>query len=137
MDLEREAAEPAVGDFSLNLIGRDKATGDVVIIENQLQTSSQGHPSQLLTYAGGVRPSPTALLKAVFAINLDWLHKKGAGAPGAVLERLVASLTDLPGVAERWTSLGAQWRKRPSIPAAALFGRPDAAQPVRRALLAL
>ena len=46
-----------MGDFSLDLIGRDKATGDAVILENQLEPSDHGHLGQLLTYAGGVRPS--------------------------------------------------------------------------------
>src|SRR4051812_10304063 len=36
MDLELDAAEHPVGGFYLDLVGKDAATGDRVIVENQL-----------------------------------------------------------------------------------------------------
>ncbi|GIM67033.1 hypothetical protein Pve01_88710 [Planomonospora venezuelensis] len=43
MDLALEVAEHPVGGFSLGLIGKDEATGDVVIVENQLEVSDHTH----------------------------------------------------------------------------------------------
>jgi hypothetical protein len=53
MDLVLDRAEHPVGDFSLDLVGRDEATGEVVIVENQLQISDHNHLGQIITYAAG------------------------------------------------------------------------------------
>ena len=42
MELALEVTEHPVGGFSLDLLGRDETTGEVVIVENQLETSD--HP---------------------------------------------------------------------------------------------
>jgi hypothetical protein len=57
MDLALHQAEYAVGAFSLDLIGVDLATGEKVIVENQLERSDHKHLGQLLTYAAGVDAS--------------------------------------------------------------------------------
>jgi hypothetical protein len=57
IDVELESREYAVGKFSLDIIGREVATGDPVIIENQYGTTDHGHLGQILTYAGGTKPS--------------------------------------------------------------------------------
>ena len=48
MDLQLEVAEHAVGGYALDLIGQDTATGEIVIVENQLETSDHGHLGQLM-----------------------------------------------------------------------------------------
>jgi len=42
IDLGLEAAEHRGGDVSLDLLGRDLATGERVIVENQLDASDLG-----------------------------------------------------------------------------------------------
>jgi hypothetical protein len=53
-----EVAEHPVRWFSLALIGRDETTGEVVMVENQLERSDQGHLGQILTRSAGTDPSP-------------------------------------------------------------------------------
>jgi hypothetical protein len=53
LDLDLHAAEHSVGSYSLDLIGKVSESDDIVIVENQLETSDHRHLGQLLTYAGG------------------------------------------------------------------------------------
>ena len=95
MDLDLKRAEHPVGDFSLDLIGKDRATGELVIIENQLEVSDNSHLGQILTYAGGTDPTNEvwscggATLQPwsihivpgsdpSFAVNYEWTHKNGS-----------------------------------------------------------
>jgi hypothetical protein len=72
MDLVLDAAEHAVGDFRLDLIGKDLATDRTVIVENQLETSNHDHLGQILTYAAGSK-----------ATTIVWDHNGlPSGAPG-------------------------------------------------------
>jgi hypothetical protein len=79
MDLSLSAAEHPVGDFWLDLIGRDEATNTIVIIENQLTKSDHDHLGKLLTYAGGTD-----------ATNVVWVAKHFRGEHRAALEWLNA-----------------------------------------------
>lgn len=78
MDLELTAAEHPVGGFSLDLIGKDLANGEVVIIENQLEMTDHSHLGQLLTYAGGTDPVSIVWCAPSFREEhraaLDWLN---------------------------------------------------------------
>jgi len=80
MDLVLEAAEHPVGGFSLDLIGKDESTGEVVIVENQLETSDHGHLGQLLTYAAGTDPTTVVWIASAFRPEhraaLDWLNAR-------------------------------------------------------------
>lgn len=80
MDLELEAAEHPIGGFSLDLIGKDRASGERVIIENQLETSNHGHLGQILTYAGGTDPSTIIWVAPAFRDEhraaLEWLNER-------------------------------------------------------------
>jgi hypothetical protein len=64
MDLALDVAEHLVGGFSLELMGRDETTGEVVIVENQLEVSD--HLGQILTYAAGTDPTTIVWLAASF-----------------------------------------------------------------------
>jgi len=79
MDLELTEAEHPVGGFSLDIIGREVGTGDVVIIENQLEATDHGHLGQLLTYAGGTDPTTIVWCAPSFRDEhraaLDWLNE--------------------------------------------------------------
>ncbi|WP_433165870.1 DUF4268 domain-containing protein [Kribbella sp. CA-247076] len=80
MDLVLEVAEHPVGGFSLDLMGRDETTGEVVIVENQLETSDHGHLGQILTYAAGTDPTTIVWVAASFRPEhraaIDWLNTR-------------------------------------------------------------
>lgn len=80
MELELERAEHPVGDFSLDLIGTDLATGDRVIIENQLADTDHSHLGQLLTYAAGTDAAAVVWIARNFREEhrraLDWLNER-------------------------------------------------------------
>lgn len=79
MDLELEVAEHPVGDFSLDLIGRDLSDDSVVIVENQLESSDHTHLGQILTYAAGTQPKTIVWVATRFRSEhraaLDWLNE--------------------------------------------------------------
>jgi hypothetical protein len=78
VDIELESREYKVGKFSLDIIGRDVATGAPVIIENQYGPTDHGHLGQILTYAGGTKPSTILWVAEQFREEhraaLDWLN---------------------------------------------------------------
>jgi hypothetical protein len=80
MDLDLHEAEHTVGDFSLDLIGVDVATGELVIVENQLARSDHTHLGQILTYAGGTNPVNVVWVTETFRPEhraaLDWLNER-------------------------------------------------------------
>ena len=80
MDLVLEAAEHPVGNFSLDLVGRDEATGDAVIVENQLEVSDHTHLGQIITYAAGTNPRTIIWVAAGFRPEhraaIDWLNER-------------------------------------------------------------
>lgn len=80
MDLELETAEHPVGGFYLDLVGKDAATGDRVIVENQLETSDHTHLGQILTYAAGTDPTTIVWVAPAFRSEhraaLDWLNTR-------------------------------------------------------------
>lgn len=51
MDIEVESTEVAVGPYSADMLARDTATGDYIIIENQLGKTDHDHLGKSITYA--------------------------------------------------------------------------------------
>ncbi|MGH4002053.1 MAG: DUF4268 domain-containing protein [Pseudonocardiaceae bacterium] len=80
MDLVLEEAEHRVGGFSLDLIGRDDATGNTVIVENQLETSDHTHLGQIITYAAGTDSTTIVWVTTGFRSEhraaIDWLNER-------------------------------------------------------------
>ena len=78
LDVELEAREHRVGRFSLDLIGREVATVSPVIIENQYGATDHGHLGQILTYAGGTKPTTIVWIAEQFRDEhraaLEWLN---------------------------------------------------------------
>lgn len=80
MDLVLEEAEHAVGGFSLDLKGHDEATGETVIVENQLEVSDHIHLGQIITYAAGTDPTTIVWVTTGFRPEhraaIDWLNQR-------------------------------------------------------------
>lgn len=80
MDLILERAEHPVGDFSLDLIGKDERTDEVVIVENQLEVSDHTHLGQIITYAAGTDSTTIVWVTTGFRSEhraaIDWLNSR-------------------------------------------------------------
>lgn len=77
--LEHEATEKNIGPFSADILCKDTATGDWVIIENQLDRTDHSHLGQILTYAAGLNAATIVWLAERFTEEhraaLDWLNE--------------------------------------------------------------
>lgn len=78
MELELEAQEKNVGPFRADLLCKDTATENWVLIENQLEATDHKHLGQLLTYAAGLKAVSIVWVAAQFTeehrATLDWLN---------------------------------------------------------------
>ena len=52
LDLEEIQREARTGEFRLDILSRDRSSGAMVAIENQVEWTDDGHLGQTLTYAG-------------------------------------------------------------------------------------
>jgi hypothetical protein len=79
IDLELEAAEHAVGGYSLDLVGKDITNDAVLIVENQLSGTDHSHLGQVLTYAAGTGAATIVWIATAFREEhrqaLDWLNE--------------------------------------------------------------
>ena len=79
IDLELEAQEKNVGPFSADILCKDTATGNWVLVENQLERTDHTHLGQLLTYAAGLQAVTIVWVSARFTEEhraaLDWLNE--------------------------------------------------------------
>jgi hypothetical protein len=78
-ELEVEAREKEVGPFRADILCKDTATENWVLIENQLERTDHGHLGQLLTYAAGLNAVTIIWIAAYFTEEhraaLDWLNE--------------------------------------------------------------
>ncbi len=78
IDIELHQREERIGDFSLDIIGRDLSSDAPLIIENQLEPSDHRHLGQLLTYASGSDAGTIVWVARSFSephrSALDWLN---------------------------------------------------------------
>ena len=77
IELELEAQEKNVGPFRADILCKDTATNDWVLIENQLEWTDHTHLGQLLTYAAGLK-----------AVTIVWIAKKFTEEHRAALDWL-------------------------------------------------
>lgn len=79
IDLEVEAQEKGVGPFRADILCKDTATDDWVLIENQLERTDHVHLGQLLTYAAGLKAVTIVWVARRFTEEhraaLDWLNE--------------------------------------------------------------
>jgi hypothetical protein len=80
IDIELEAREYPVGEFSLDLFGRDITNECPLIVENQLAETNHTHLGQLLTYAAGTQAATVVWVAPSFRDEhrkaLDYLNDK-------------------------------------------------------------
>ncbi len=79
IDLEVEAQERNVGPFRADILCKDLATENWVLIENQLEKTDHSHLGQLITYAAGLEAVTIVWIAARFTPEhraaLDWLNE--------------------------------------------------------------
>jgi hypothetical protein len=78
IELELEAQERSVGPFRADILCKNTATDDWVLIENQLARTDHTHLGQLITYAAGLEAVTIVWIAAPFTEQhraaLDWLN---------------------------------------------------------------
>lgn len=77
LELELEAMEVGVGNFSADIVASDTVDGSKVVIENQLQRTDHSHLGQILTYAAGLH-----------ALKMVWIAERFTDEHRAALEWL-------------------------------------------------
>lgn len=79
IELELEAQEKNVGPFRADILCKDTATDNWVLIENQLEKTDHVHLGQLLTYASGLKAVTIVWIAKRFTEEhraaLDWLNE--------------------------------------------------------------
>lgn len=79
MELELEAQEQRVGPFRADVLCKDVATNDWVLIENQIEPTDHCHLGQLLTYAAGLQAVTIVWIarsiREEHRAALDWLNE--------------------------------------------------------------
>jgi hypothetical protein len=79
LELECESQEKKVGPFRADILCRDTATGNWVLIENQLERTDHCHLGQLLTYGAGLKAVTIVWIAQRFSDEhraaLDWLNE--------------------------------------------------------------
>ena len=79
IELELESQEKNVGPFRADILCKDTATDNWVLIENQLEKTDHSHLGQLLTYAAGLNAVTIVWIAERFTEEhraaLDWLNE--------------------------------------------------------------
>jgi len=78
LETELVGREERVGEFAVDIFGREVGTGHEVVIENQLEATDHSHLGQILTYAAGLEARIVVWISPRFRDEhrraLDWLN---------------------------------------------------------------
>ena len=81
--LSLKGQETDIGTFRADILAKDTATGQAVLIENQLERTDHTHLGQLITYAAGVRAGIVVWIADTFTDEhraaLELVERKHAG----------------------------------------------------------
>ena len=79
IELEVEAQEQEVGPFRADILCKDTASSDWVLIENQLERTDHTHLGQLMTYSAGLDAVTIIWIAGQFTeehrASFDWLNR--------------------------------------------------------------
>jgi uncharacterized protein YbjQ (UPF0145 family) len=79
IDLDLEGIEIRVGAFKADILAKEVVTGDVVLIENQLERTNHDHLGKLITYASGLGAKAVVWVAKEISEEhrkaLDWLNE--------------------------------------------------------------
>jgi len=79
IELELESQEKEVGPFNADILCKDMATNNWVLIENQLERTDHTHLGQLMTYAAGLNAVTIVWIAERFTDEhraaMDWLNE--------------------------------------------------------------
>jgi hypothetical protein len=79
LELELESQEQHVGQFRADILCKDTANNNWVVIENQIERTDHAHLGQILTYAAGLKAITIVWVAAQFTEEhraaLDWLNQ--------------------------------------------------------------
>ncbi|SOD73572.1 hypothetical protein SAMN05892883_2864 [Jatrophihabitans sp. GAS493] len=155
---ERKAAKVAQHDeASFRTTLAERCPAHVASAVSSLLEHATGHEAFSHLYWGtGEHPSVTpwfhtphgdiqpwsfytaAAGKDSWAVNYDWIFKRGKGVPEASIAAFRNALLALPGLAAHGADApNVNWARRPSTPAATLFADPSAVSAITIALDAL
>lgn len=77
--LEVQDQEKRVGAFRSDIVATDTNTGQIVLIENQLERTDHSHLGQIITYASGLRANTIVWIASEFRDEhraaLDWMNE--------------------------------------------------------------
>jgi hypothetical protein len=80
IDLELESQEKNVGPFRADMLCKDTANDNWVLIENQLERTDHSHLGQLITYAAGLKAVTIVWIAERFTEEhraaIDWLNER-------------------------------------------------------------
>ena len=78
MDLEVIQTEYAIGDFSADIVAKDLASSNIVVIENQYGVSDHKHLGQIMLYCAGINASCVIWIAESFKDEhrktIEWLN---------------------------------------------------------------
>ena len=121
MDLEPVQREAPVGDFSLDILARERHTQAIVVVENQLEWTDHSHLGQVLTYAAGHDARTIVWVSPSFRDEhraaLDWLNRWTPEEIGffGVEIRAIRIGGSLPAPEFRLVAFPNNWSKIPPV----------------------
>ncbi len=81
--MEVEDTEVSVGPYSADILARDTASGDFVVIENQLAKTNHDHLGKAITYGAALNAAAIVWIASDFSDEhkkaLDWLNDNSTG----------------------------------------------------------
>ncbi len=83
IELEVEDTEVSVGPYAADILARDTASGDYVVIENQLGKTNHDHLGKAITYGAVLNAAAIVWIASDFSDEhkraLDWLNDNNSG----------------------------------------------------------